>query len=326
MICLGFEGTAHTLGIGIVDENAKILANVKEQYTTESGGIHPREAAEHHAKKMHEVLTKALETAKITIEEIDVISFSQGPGLGPCLRTVATAARTISTYYNKPLIGVNHCIAHVEIGRALTGAEDPMTAYASGANTQIIGYEAGRYRIFGETIDIGIGNLLDTFMRELGYGFPGGPIMEKLCEEKPHKYVELPYTVKGMDLAFSGILTDAIQKRGKYPDIDLIYSLRENAFAMLTEVTERAMAHTGKTEVMLTGGVAASKYLRKMMHTMAEERGAALYVPPASVCVDNGAMIAWLGLVEYKAGITTSIEQSIVQPKQRTDQIEVTWR
>ena len=326
MICLGFEGTAHSLGVGIVDDNAKILANVIDQYKTEEGGIHPREAADHHVENMQKVLKQALDESGLKMADIDLISFSQGPGLGPCLRTVATAARALSTSYSVPIIGVNHCIAHIEIGRALTGAKDPITTYVSGANTQIIGYESGKYRVFGETIDTGLGNLLDTFMRELGYGFPGGPIISKMLENGKYSYVELPYTVKGMDLVFSGLLTDALSRRGKVKNEDLIYSLTENAFAMTTEVTERALAHTGKNEVLLTGGVAASSYLRKMMDKMCQERGAKVFVPPVKVCVDNGAMIAWLGIVEHKSGIKMSLDDTIVKPSQRTDDIEVTWR
>jgi len=324
MITLGIEGTAHTLGIGIVTEE-KVLANIFDTLTTEKGGIHPKEAAEHHAKLLRPLLKKALQEAKVNIKDVDVIAFSQGPGLGPALRVVATAARALALRYNKPIIGVNHCIAHVEITK-MFGIRDPVGLYVSGGNTQVLALEGGRYRVFGETLDIGIGNAIDTFAREVGLGFPGGPKIEKLAQ-KGEKYIELPYTVKGMDLSFSGILTEAVRKykTGKYKLEDIAYSFQETAFAALIEVTERAVAHTGKEEVVLVGGVAANNRLREMLKTMSEERNIKFFVPPYDLCRDNGAMIAYNGLRMFKAGIRFSIEETIVKQKFRTDEMEVTW-
>ncbi|ALV63661.1 TsaD/Kae1/Qri7 protein, required for threonylcarbamoyladenosine t(6)A37 formation in tRNA [Thermococcus sp. 2319x1] len=324
MIALGIEGTAHTLGIGIVTED-KVLANVFDTLTTEKGGIHPKEAAEHHAKLLRPLLKKALKEAKISIGDVDLIAFSQGPGLGPALRVVATAARALAIGYNKPIVGVNHCIAHVEITK-MFGVKDPVGLYVSGGNTQVLALEGGRYRVFGETLDIGIGNAIDTFARELGLGFPGGPKIEKLAQ-KGEKYIELPYAVKGMDLSFSGILTEAVRKykTGKYRVEDLAYSFQETAFAALVEVTERAVAHTGKEEVVLVGGVAANNRLREMLRIMCEDRGVKFFVPPYDLCRDNGAMIAYTGLRMFKAGIKFSLEETIVKQKFRTDEVEVTW-
>ncbi|AHF81166.1 bifunctional N(6)-L-threonylcarbamoyladenine synthase/serine/threonine protein kinase [Thermococcus paralvinellae] len=324
MIALGIEGTAHTLGIGIVTEK-KVLANVFDTLTTEKGGIHPKEAAEHHAKLMKPLLKKALQEANISIEDVDVIAFSQGPGLGPCLRVVATAARALAIKYNRPIVGVNHCIAHVEITK-MFGIKDPVGLYVSGGNTQVLALEGKRYRVFGETLDIGIGNALDTFAREIGLGFPGGPKIEKLARNGK-KYIELPYAVKGMDLSFSGLLTEAVRKfkSGKYRIEDIAYSFQETAFAALVEVTERAVAHTEKEEVVLVGGVAANNRLREMLKIMAEDRGVKFFVPPYDLCRDNGAMIAYTGLLMYKAGITFKIEDTIVNQRFRTDEVEVTW-
>ena len=324
MITLGIEGTAHTLGIGIVTEE-KVLANIFDTLTTEKGGIHPKEAAEHHAKLLRPLLKKALQEAKVNIKDVDVIAFSQGPGLGPALRVVATAARALALRYNKPIVGVNHCIAHVEITK-MFGIRDPVGLYVSGGNTQVLALEGGRYRVFGETLDMGIGNAIDTFAREVGLGFPGGPKIEKLAQ-KGEKYIELPYTVKGMDLSFSGILTEAVRKykTGKYKLEDIAYSFQETAFAALIEVTERAVAHTGKEEVVLVGGVAANNRLREMLKTMSEERNIKFFVPPYDLCRDNGAMIAYNGLRMFKAGIRFSIEETIVKQKFRTDEMEVTW-
>ncbi|MDX1534927.1 MAG: tRNA (adenosine(37)-N6)-threonylcarbamoyltransferase complex transferase subunit TsaD, partial [Thermoplasmata archaeon] len=239
MRCLGLEGTAHTLGIGVVDDRGTVLANQGAMYRPAAGGIHPREAANHHADHLRPLLRQALEEAGVGLHDLDLIAFSQGPGLGPSLRTVATAARALALALDLPLVGVNHCIAHVEIGRAVTPAEDPVLLYLSGGNTQVISYAAGRYRVFGETLDIGLGNLLDKVGRTLGFPFPAGPEIERQAQEGT-AWLPLPYSVKGMDVAFSGILTaaEALHAKGA-PLPDLCFSLQETTYAMVTEVAER---------------------------------------------------------------------------------------
>ncbi len=362
MKCLAIESTAHTFGVALVESDlnktnyekatCNILSNEKDSYTTTSGGMIPRELAEHHFRVAPTVLDNALKKANVKLSEIDLVAFSIGPGIGNALRCGAIFARQIALKINKPLIGVNHCVAHIEIGRKLCGAKDPVMLYASGANTQIICYENGYYRVFGETLDTGIGNFLDAFGRELGLGFPAGPSLDKIYFEgtqakanafagrseataSPRNYIELPYTVKGMDLAFSGLLTNATNKipligkeiNGKtLTKEDLVYSALHTAFAMLTEVTERALAHTEKKEVVLGGGVGCSKALQEMVTKMCEERDAKLFVPPNSVMVDNAAMIAWTGILMHVNGVKTNVTSSEILPKQRTDDVKVTWR
>ena len=261
---LGIEGTAWNLSAALFDRD--LIALVSRPYSPATGGIHPREAAQHHASVMKELIGSVLtEPDKIT-----GIAFSQGPGLGPCLRTVATAARSLALALDVPLIGVNHCIAHIEIGCFATGCRDPIVLYASGANTQVIGYLNRRYRIFGETLDIGIGNALDKFARSKNLPHPGGPIIE--TQGKQGEYIELPYTVKGMDLAFSGLVSAAKDSKAPLPDV--CYSLQETAFAMCVEVTERALSLAGKNEVLLVGGVGANRRLQEMLRIMCDDRGA----------------------------------------------------
>ncbi len=325
MFCLGIEGTAHTIGIGIVDEKCDILANVSKMIDGSKGGIHPREAANHHAENVVPLMHDAIEKASIDYKEIGLVAFSQGPGLGPCLRTAATAARSLALSLNVPIIGVNHCVAHLEIGRKVTGCRDPTLLYASGGNTQVIAYSGGRYRVFGETLDVGIGNMIDKFGRGVGLPFPSGPRLEKLARDG-RELVDLPYSVKGMDVAFSGILTAALQLHSKGKRLeDLCFSLQETCFAMLVEVTERAMAHVEKDEVLLGGGVVQNKRLQEMVRIMAEERGAKMFVPPGSLCVDNGAMIAWTGLVMHQAGVRMKTEDTVVNQRFRTDEVDLPW-
>ncbi|MFH1710762.1 MAG: KEOPS complex N(6)-L-threonylcarbamoyladenine synthase Kae1 [Nanoarchaeota archaeon] len=325
-IILGIESTAHTFGIGIV-RDGEILANVKDSYTTEKGGIIPQEAAKHHEKVADEIYEKALEIAKITEKEINAISFSQGPGLSPCLLAGLRFTKKIAGKLKLPLIGVNHCIAHLEIGR-VTGAKDPVLLYCSGANTQIIAYSSGKYRIFGETLDLGVGNFIDTFARYAGLGFPGGPKIGELAG-KSNNYIELPYSIKGMDVAFSGMLTKLRQmiESGKYKIEDLSFSLQETAFAMLVEAAERALAHTGKRELLLGGGVACNSRLQEMCRIMCEERGAEMFCPENSLLVDNGAFIAYLGEIMFEKGIyEKDIDSLDIKPRERTDDVDVRWK
>ncbi|MCK4995973.1 MAG: bifunctional N(6)-L-threonylcarbamoyladenine synthase/serine/threonine protein kinase [Thermoplasmatales archaeon] len=330
MICLGIEGTAHSIGVGIVrnnNGNCEVLSNLIKVYRPKKGGIHPREAANHHAANIADLIKESVNKSQIGFSDVDLVSFSCGPGLGPCLRTAATAARALSLSLKKPIIGVNHCVAHLEIGRGtINECKDPVLLYTSGANTQVIAFAEGRYRVFGETLDIGIGNCLDKFGRTVGLDFPSGPKIEKLAI-KGKKYLELPYSIKGMDIAFSGLLTAAEQYYSKGEKLeDTCYSIQETTFAALTEVTERAMAHTEKNEVLLGGGVAANNRLREMVRIMASERNASFFVPPKDLCVDNGAMIAWLGVLMHNSGVRMKIEESIIDQRFRTDMVDVTWR
>ena len=211
MKCLGIESTAHTFGCGIIDDKGKIYANVTDAYKTEKGGIHPTEAKQHHENVKDKVVATALKVANLELEDIDLISFSQGPGLAPCLLVGLKKAKELAKKINVPIVGVNHCISHLEIGKLMTKAKDPVLLYASGANTQVIAYDGGKYRVFGETLDQGVGNFIDAFARHIGLGFPGGPKIEKLALNGKN-YIELPYVVKGMDVSFSGILTNLKQK------------------------------------------------------------------------------------------------------------------
>jgi N6-L-threonylcarbamoyladenine synthase/protein kinase Bud32 len=328
--CLGIESTADDFSVGILSSKGEILSNVIGAYIPKTGGIHPREAARHHAKIAGSVLNRAIRTACVKPEEIDVIAFSQGPGLGPCLRTGATAARTLASLLNIPLVGVNHCIAHIEIGKLLTEARDPLTLYVSGGNTIVSAFKTGRYRIFGETLDIAVGNCLDVFARKAGLrqkeGAPFGFLVEKLAY-RGQNFVSLPYTVKGMDLSFSGLLTAAAQllQSKKYSLEDLCFSLQEVAFSMLAEVTERALAHTEKRELLLTGGVAANKRLQNMIKTISDEHDVSFCIIPKEYALDNGAMIAWTGLLAFHKGLTLDIEKSFVKMRWRLDEVSVPW-
>jgi N6-L-threonylcarbamoyladenine synthase/protein kinase Bud32 len=328
--CLGVESTADDFGVGIATFKGEILANASSGYVPEEGGIHPREAARHHAENADTVLADALSKAGVKTKELSLIAFAQGPGLGPCLRTGATIARALASYLNIPLVGVNHSVAHIEIGKLQTDATDPVTLYVSGGNTLVSAFEATRYRVFGETLDIALGNCLDIFAREAELkhkkGLPLGAAVEKLAANGK-KLISLPYVVKGMDISLSGLLTatTTLLHKSEYRLEDLCYSLQEHAFSMVTEVTERALTHTEKHEVLLTGGVAANRRLQEMLSIIAEEHDAKFNVVPLQFATDNGAMIAWTGVLAYTNGLVTPVEQSFVKLKWRIDKVDVPW-
>ena len=330
---LGIESTAHTLSFGVVEDDGRAMSSVSNLFRPEEGGIHPREAADHHSDIAGELLSQMMLSNSISKSDITAIAFSQGPGLGPCLRVGASVARALANAWEIPLIGVNHCVAHIEIGRNQTGCEDPVLLYVSGGNTQVIARRGERYRVLGETLDIGIGNMLDKFARSQGIPFPGGPEIERLAGDwisrNPECSLEsilLPYGVQGMDLGFSGILTAALQKKTAGHDLgEICWSLQEHSFSACIEVAERAMAHTGKSELLLGGGVACNERLRGMASIMCQERGGESYSPSKEYCVDNGTMIAELGRKMLESGSPTALQDSAVSPGLRTDQTIVTW-
>ncbi|PVD20653.1 hypothetical protein C0Q70_18811 [Pomacea canaliculata] len=258
VIAIGFEGSANKLGIGII-KDGEVLSNPRHTYITPPG---------------------------------------QGPGMGAPLVSTALVARTVAQLWKKPIVAVNHCIGHIEMGRLITGAKNPTVLYVSGGNTQVIAYSQQRYRIFGETIDIAVGNCLDRFARVLKLSNDPSPghNIEQMAK-KGTKFLELPYVVKGMDVSFSGLLSF---------------------------IEEKAPELIAKREY--TPEDLCNKRLQEMMEIMAKERGATLFATDERFCIDNGAMIAQAGWEMFRTGITTKLEDTTCTQRYRTDEVEVTWR
>ena len=338
MRVLGIEGTAWAASAAVydaaVDPAAEDVFIETDAYEPESGGIHPREAAEHMRGAIPTVVDRAMEVARERDEAdgngeegppVDAVAFSRGPGLGPCLRIVATAARALAGVLGVPLVGVNHMVAHLEIGRHRSGFDSPVCLNASGANAHLLGYRNGRYRVLGETMDTGVGNAIDKFTRHLGWSHPGGPKVEDAAREG--EYVELPYVVKGMDFSFSGITSAAKEAVDDgVPVEDVCFSLQETVFAMLTEVSERALSLSDADELVLGGGVGQNARLRGMLGEMCAARGASFFAPEPRFLRDNAGMIAVLGAKMYGAGDTIEVADSRVRPDFRPDEVPVTWR
>ncbi len=325
--CLGIESTAHTFGASVVTDSGRILSDIRDVHVSAPGkGIHPREAAEHHSEVAARVVSNSLSKANVEASKLSGVAVALGPGLGPCLRVGATVARSIAAYFRLPLIPVNHAIGHIEIGILTTGAKDPLVVLVSGGHTAIAAFSGGRWRIFGETEDITIGNLYDMFAREVGLPSPAGPEIEKLTE-KSSNFLSLPYIVKGNDVSYSGLLTASLAKLRSGSKLeDVCYSMQEISCSMLAEATERSLAYTGKKEVLLTGGVAANKTLKKKLEDVAKLHDAVCYVVDSAYTGDCGAQIAWTGMLAFRAGLVTRVDEAHVRPKWRLEDVDIPWR
>ncbi|BGP31192.1 putative tRNA threonylcarbamoyladenosine biosynthesis protein kae1 [Rhodotorula toruloides] len=429
LLALGLEGSANKLGVGLIlhsppsssaqgttsaigdPATVSILSNIRHTYVTPPGeGFLPSDTARHHKRWISEVVEKALQEGGKTTEDVDVVCFTKGPGMGAPLQTVALVARTLALMYDKPLIGVNHCVGHIETGRLITASPSPIVLYVSGGNTQVIAYSQQRYRIFGETLDIAVGNCLDRFARIIGLSndpSPGANIEKEA--KKGRRLLPIPYATKGMDIMLGGILhaaeaytrdprfrptsssssskpastgqatpvngktgaqmvsqeerrrraegegpQAALQNIGLAADravgstasaglvedvpsvedeeediitpADLCFSLQETVFAMLVEITERAMAHAGGKEVLIVGGVGCNARLQEMMEIMVGERGGSIFATDERFCIDNGIMIAHAGLLSYRMGYETPLEKTSCTQRFRTDEVLINWR
>ena len=337
-IAIGLEGSANKLGVGIMlhtPAETRVLANVRHTFVSPPGtGFLPKDTAAHHRAHFAPLVRRALARARVAPADVDCVCFTQGPGMGAPLTAVAVAARALALLWGRPLVGVNHCVGHIEMGRQVTGARDPVVLYVSGGNSQVIAYAEQRYRIFGETLDIAVGNCLDRFARTLRISNDPAPgyNIEQLAK-KGSRLLDLPYAVKGMDCSFSGILAcaDALAAQmhdgaADFTAEDLCFSLQETVYAMLVEITERAMAHVGSSEVLIVGGVGSNERLQAMMGEMARERGGHVHAMDESFAIDNGIMIAQAGLMAYKTGFRTPLEETMCTQRFRTDEVLVNWR
>lgn len=324
---LGVESTAHTFSISVVTSDGEILSNSKSVYKPPEGrGIHPFEASQSHLASAPAVLADAIRASRVSLAKISAVAYAMGPGLGPCLRVGAVTARTIAESLGVKLVPINHAVGHIELGCLLTGARDPVVLLVSGGHTMVITFSGGRWRVLGESLDLTLGQLLDQFGRHHGLASPCGRAIEEAAS-RSSTYLRLPYSVKGNDVSFSGLLTASktLLDAGSSFD-DISYSIQETAFAMVTEVTERALAFTEKKEVMVVGGVAANRRLTEMMGTMAIRHSSKVMASPLELSGDCGAQIAWTGWLAYKCGVEVPLERSTVKQSWRLDDVDIPWR
>lgn len=327
MLGLGIESTAHTFSCAILEKKGKkgkILSDIRKIYQPPNGeGIHPREASRHHAENSPEVLSECLQKARVKVNDLDIISYAAGPGLGPCLRIGAVVARSLASYYKIPVYPVNHALGHIELGKMLTGAKDPLVLLVSGGHTMILAFLSKKWRVFGETLDITLGQLLDQIGRSAGFASPCGTKIEELAS-KSTNYVSLPYVVKGNDVSFSGLLSATKQVIPKGLE-DACFSLQETAFAMIGEATERALSFTGKKELLIVGGVAANKRLSEILQSICKRHNCKFFVSPREYAGDCGSQISWTGLLESSTKQGVPLEETFVRQSWRLDTVEIMY-
>ena len=327
MLGLGIESTAHTFSCAILEKKGKkgkILSDIRKIYQPPDGeGIHPREASRHHAENSPEVLSECLQKAGVKMNDLGIISYAAGPGLGPCLRIGAVVARSLASYYRIPVYPVNHALGHIELGKMLTGAKDPLVLLVSGGHTMILAFLSKKWRVFGETLDITLGQLLDQIGRSAGFASPCGTKIEELAS-KSTNYVNLPYVVKGNDVSFSGLLSATKQIMPKGLE-DACFSLQETAFAMIGEATERALSFTGKKELLIVGGVAANKRLSEILQSVCKRHNCKFFVSPRQYAGDCGSQISWTGLLESSTKQGVPLEETFVKQSWRLDTVEVMY-
>ena len=323
MLTLGVESSAHTFGIGIV-KYGKVLANEKSMYKIGTTGMIPKKVAQFHVENSTSVLERALAKAQVKASDIEGIAYTRGPGIGSCLQVGQTVAKTLAQRLNIPIVPVNHGIGHIEIGRIQSGLNDPIVLYVSGGNSQILKLSKGakrHYNVLGETFDIGVGNMLDNFARDAGLDPAWGSTVEKTAVGG--RYIPMPYTVKGMDFSFTGLLTHSIKQIRDHKIRDICYSIQETSFSMLCEALERALLVSNSDEICICGGVAQNTRLKDMLRMISEDHGARIGYAANEFNADNGAMIAFVGERMLSQGIHSKIKDCDIEQRYRIDAARV---
>lgn len=325
VLVLGIESSAHTFGVGLV-RNGRVIANEKLMYDVGSRGMIPQKVAEVHVRNASKVIESSLEKAGVKIDDVDGVGYTKGPGIGACLQVGQLAAKTIASRLKVKIVPVNHAVAHVEITKHETGMKNPVALYVSGGNSQILKLTETpfrHYQILGETFDVGVGNMLDAFAREIKLKPAWGSSVARLALRG--KYVDMPYTVKGMDFAFTGLLTYATSLVGKKSKEDLCYSIQETSFAMLCEATERALLLSNSAELCVCGGVAQSERLREMLGYVCKEHGMRFGCATDEFNADNGGMIAYVAEKMLENGYSVPLDQCDIRQRYRIDKAVVVW-
>ena len=320
MLTLGIESSCDETAVAVIEDGRKILSNIVDTQIPiheKYGGVVPEIASRNHIEAISRVTKKALEEAKITIDDIDAITPTYGPGLVGALLVGLSYAKALSYATGKPLVGVNHVQGHIAANYITHRDLKPpfLCVMMSGGNTQIIhvkGYT--EFEVLGKTRDDAAGEAFDKVARVVGLGYPGGPKVDRLAlQGEPN--IELPKThFENLDFSFSGIKTAVINLHHKNPDInkaDLCASFEKTVTEILIEHIKKAIEITGLKTVALAGGVSANSYIRNAFDDL-EKNGIKVYMPDLKLCTDNGAMIGSAGYYNYMAGIRDGLELNAI--------------
>ena len=332
MVILGIETTCDETAAAVVERpetgRGRILSNIVLSQINEHaafGGVVPEIAARAHVEALDLIIAKAMVEAGKPFHAIDGIAVAAGPGLIGGVIVGLTTAKAIALVTEKPLIAVNHLEAHALTARLTDEVPFPYCLFlASGGHTQIVAVlGVGRYARIGTTVDDAIGEAFDKTAKLLGLGYPGGPQVEKeaAASNQPGRFV-LPRPMLGRphaDFSLSGLKTALRLEAEKIAPLrdddvrDLCAAFQQ---AVIDVVADRLRAgikifrerHGRPSALVAAGGVAANEALRKVLHRLAFETGIALVVPPAELCTDNGAMIAWAGAERLALGLTDTLD------------------
>lgn len=312
---LGIESSCDETSASIVKNGTEEIATVISSQIDihkNYGGVVPEIASRHHVKNITIVLEECLEKANMTIDDVDAIAITYGPGLIGSLLIGLEAAKTLSFIYNKPLIPVHHIAGHIYANSLVKELRFPLLAVVvSGGHTEII--EMKKHYSFeklGGTLDDAIGECYDKVARVIGLEYPGGPKLDKLAKEGKDTYkLPIPLQDDSYNFSFSGLKSSVInlahneEQRGEeLRKSDLATSFQKVAIESIVSKVKKAIEEKNIKNVIVAGGVAANNGLREKMQEMTEELGVELYIPPMKYCTDNGTMIAAAGYYAYLDG------------------------
>ena len=321
ILTLGIESSCDETSVSIVKNGREVLSNIinsqikiHENY----GGVVPEIASRCHTEVINQVMKEALKKANVTLDDIDVICCTYGPGLVGALLVGVSYAKGLSFASQKPLLGVNHIEGHVAANYITHKDLKPpfLCMLMSGGNTQLVYVkDYTEFEVLGKTRDDAIGEAFDKIARVVGLGYPGGPKVDKLAKEGTES-IDLPVAnMDNMDFSFSGLKTAVINLNHKDPNInkkDLCKSFEKVATDMIENNIRKAIKKTGIKKVVLAGGVAANSYIRERMENISKELDLKMYFPELVLCTDNAAMIAAAGYYNYINGKKSDLKLNAV--------------
>lgn len=320
ILTLGIESSCDETSVSVVKNGREVLSNVidtqipiHEKY----GGVVPEIASRNHIEAITRVTKKALQEANVSLEDIDAITPTYGPGLVGALLVGLSYAKALSFATNKPLVGVNHIEGHIAANYIKYKELEPpfLCLIVSGGHTHLVNVKSyTEFEILGKTRDDAIGEAFDKVARVVGLGYPGGPKVDKLAKEgEPN--IKIPKThFDNLDFSFSGIKTAVINLNHKDPNInkaDLCASFQKTVTEILIHNVEKAIEITGITKVVLAGGVSANSYIRENFLKL-KNNGIEVYTPDIKLCTDNAAMIASAGYYRYINGDRSSLDLNAI--------------